>query len=174
MEHRAHARKLANESMVLLRMTVFFRSSPGSGRSLSSGLLPIRRGRSLETMPASPTSMSPSSSSSRPNATITFLPGTQFLRTDGSPVPDALLTTPDGPARTQSRLHRGYATGAAGLSTLSQLVSRTEANVKLNESDSRRKECLWRAWLGSLRESGDFDLGIRCAGFVGLRSTASK
>ena len=31
-----------------------------------------------------------------PNATITFVPGTQFLRTDGTPVPDALLTTPDG------------------------------------------------------------------------------
>jgi beta-glucosidase len=30
-----------------------------------------------------------------PGAAITFVPGTQFLRTDGVAVPDALLTTPD-------------------------------------------------------------------------------
>src|ERR1700721_3660243 len=31
-----------------------------------------------------------------PNASITFVPGTRFLRTDGTPIPNALLTPPDG------------------------------------------------------------------------------
>ena len=31
-----------------------------------------------------------------PNAKITFVAGTQFLRNDGDPVPNNVLTTPDG------------------------------------------------------------------------------
>src|ERR1019366_4998798 len=38
-----------------------------------------------------------------PNAAITFVSGTQFLRADGTPVPDSLLTTPDG--RTESNVN---------------------------------------------------------------------
>jgi len=30
-----------------------------------------------------------------PNATITYVPGTQFLRNDGDPVPDSVLTNAD-------------------------------------------------------------------------------
>ena len=49
-----------------------------------------------------------------PNATITFVPGTQFLRTDGTAVPDALLTTPDGKPGLKADYNEGMRRGPAG------------------------------------------------------------
>ena len=52
-----------------------------------------------------------------PNATITFVPGTQFLRTDGTPVPDALLTTPDGKPGLKADYNEGMRGGRQALET---------------------------------------------------------
>src|SRR6185369_11238960 len=69
-----------------------------------------------------------------PNAAITFVPGTQFLRTDGTPVPDGLLTTPDGKPGLKADYNEGMRRGQPNPETAS-IVSRTEPNVKLTESN---------------------------------------
>jgi beta-glucosidase len=107
-----------------------------------------------------------------PGAAITFVPGTQFLRTDGTAVPDALLTTPDGKPGLKADYNEGMRRGqpAPGANT-TQLVSRTERNVKLTESnlpsEVAGKKTFGVQWSGFLTptESGDFLLGIRCEGF---------
>jgi beta-glucosidase len=108
-----------------------------------------------------------------PGAAITFVPGTQFLRTDGAAVPDALLTTPDGKPGLKAEYNEGMMRGrpAPGAST-TPLVSRTEPNVRLDEK-SLPPEVVTRKsfgvrWSGSLTpaESGDYLLGIRCQGFA--------
>jgi beta-glucosidase len=105
-----------------------------------------------------------------PNATITYVPGTQFLRTDGLPVPDALLTTPDGKPGLKADYNEGMRRGPGGPNSPA-IVSRTESNVKLSAanlpSEVAGKKTFGVQWSGSLTptESGDFLLGIRCAGF---------
>ena len=107
-----------------------------------------------------------------PNATITFVPGTQFLRTDGTPVPDSLLTTPDGKPGLKADYNEGMRRGpGAGETNTKPLVSRTETNVKLTENnlpaEVAGKKTFGAQWSGFLTpaESGDFLLGIRCEGF---------
>jgi beta-glucosidase len=82
-----------------------------------------------------------------PNATISFVPGTQFLRTDGTPVPDSLLSTPDGKPGLKADYNEGMMRGrpAPGAST-TPLVSRT----------------------------GDFILGIRAEGFARLTADGKQ
>src|SRR6185312_8583683 len=59
-----------------------------------------------------------------PNAAITFVPGTQFLRADGSAVPDALLTTPDGKPGLKADYNAGMR-GPVPSATVAPLASRT-------------------------------------------------
>ena len=75
-----------------------------------------------------------------PNAAITFVPGTQFLRTDGTPVPDALLTTPDGKPGLKADYNEGMMRGRPipGAST-TPIASRTEPNVKLPTAICHRR-----------------------------------
>jgi beta-glucosidase len=106
-----------------------------------------------------------------PNATITFVPGTQFLRTDGTPVPDALLTTPDGKPGLRADYNEGMRMGQPAPGTTTPLISRTETNVKLAENnlpaEIAGRKTFGVQWTGFLTptESGYFLLGIRCEGF---------
>jgi beta-glucosidase len=116
-----------------------------------------------------------------PNATITFVPGTQFLRTDGTAVPDALLSTPDGKPGLKADYNEGMRRGqpAPGANT-TPIVSRTEANVKLSESnlpaEIAGKKTFGAQWSGFLTptESGDFLVGIRCEGFGRLTADGKQ
>ena len=174
-EHRAHARKLANESMVLLKNDGLLPLKPGIRKIAVVGPLADQTRPLLGNYAGQPTrivSILDGLLAEFPNATITFLPGTQFLRTDGSPVPDALLTTPDGKPGLKADYTEGMRRGQpASGPPPAQLVSRTEANVKLNESELPKevagKNAFGVQWSGFLTpsESGDFLLGIRCAGF---------
>ncbi len=106
-----------------------------------------------------------------PNAKITYVPGTQFLRNDGQPVPDAVLTTPDG----KPGLEAEYS-NAEGMSLMSgekpkPSSRRVEPNVNLSQSNLpsevvERKPVAVQ-WTGFLTptESGDYLIGIRAAGF---------
>ena len=174
-EHRAHARKLANESMVLLKNDGLLPLQSGIRKIAVVGPLADQTRPLLGNYAGQPThivSILDGLHAEFPKATITFVPGTQFLRTDGSPVPDALLTTPDGKPGLKADYTEGMRRGQPSSGPPpAQLVSRTEANVKLTESELPKevagKNTFGVQWSGFLTpsESGDFLLGIRCAGF---------
>ena len=177
-EHRAHARKLANESMVLLKNDGLLPLKPGIRKIAVVGPLADQTRPLLGNYAGQPTrivSILDGLHAEFPNSTITFVSGTQFLRTDGSPVTDDLLTTPDGKPGLKADYSESIRRGEPGLGPPpAPLVSRTEPNVKLTENDLPKevagKKTFGVQWSGFLTpsESGDFLLGVRSAGFSRL------
>ena len=174
-EHRAEARKLADESMVLLKNDGLLPLKRDIKRIAVVGPLADQTRPLLGNYAGQPThivSILDGLRAEFPNAVITFVPGTQFLRTDGSPVPDTLLTTPDNKPGLKADYNEGIRRGPPepGAAT-TPLVTRIEANVKLTENnlpaEVAEKKTFGVLWSGFLTptESGDFLLGIRCAGF---------
>jgi beta-glucosidase len=177
-EHRAHARKLANESMVLLKNDGLLPLKPGIKKIAVVGPLADQTRPLIGNYAGQPThivSILDGLHAEFPTATITFVPGTQFLRTDGIPVPDALLTTPDGKPGLKADYNEGMVRGRPipGAST-TPIASRTEANVKLTDSnlppEIAGRKTFGVQWSGFLTptESGDFILGVRSQGFARL------
>jgi len=172
-EHRAEARKLANESMVLLKNDGMLPLKPGIRKIAVVGPLADQTRPLIGNYAGQPThivSILDGLHAEFPNAAITFVPGTQFLRTDGAAVPDALLTAPDGKPGLKADYNEGMRRGQPNPETAS-IVSRTEPNVKLTESnvpaEIAGRKTFGVRWSGFLTptESGDFLLGIRCEGF---------
>ena len=174
-EHRAEARKLANESMVLLKNDGLLPLKSDVKKIAVVGPLADQTRPLIGNYAGQPThivSIMDGLKAEFPNTTITFFPGTQFLRADGSPVPDAVLTTPDGKPGLQADYNEGMRRGplAPGANT-KPIVSRIESNVKLTDSylpaEIAGKKTFGVQWSGFLTptESGDFLLGIRCEGF---------
>ena len=171
-EHRAHARKLANESMVLLKNDGMLPLKPEIRRIAVVGPLADQTRPLIGNYAGQPThivSVLDGLHAEFPNATITFVPGTQFLRPDGTAVPNALLTTPDG----KTGLKAEYSEGRMGPEEKRKpLVTRTESNVKLTEADLPKevagKKSFGVQWTGFLTptESGEFMLGARSQGFT--------
>jgi hypothetical protein len=78
-------------------------------------------------------------------ATITYVAGTQFLRADGKPVPDALLATPDGKPGLKAE-YTQFGTGTVRMclplpikSTIAQRSSRRCKLPKVSSASSRRR-----------------------------------
>ena len=177
-EHRAHALKLANESMVLLKNDGLLPLKPGIKKIAVIGPLADQTRPLIGNYAGQPThivSILDGLRAEFPNATVTFVAGTQFLRTDGTPVPDNLLTTPDGKPGLKADYNEGMrrGPGAPGANT-APIVSRTESNVKLTEanlpSEMASRKTFGVQWTGFLTpaETGDFILGVRAAGFARL------
>ena len=172
-EHRQHARKLANESMVLLKNDGLLPLKSGIKKIAVVGPLADQTRPLIGNYAGQPThivSIIDGLKAEFPDATITFVPGTQFLRTDGTAVPDALLTTPDGKPGLKADYNEGMRRGPGGPNSPT-IVSRTESNVKLSganlPSEVAGKKTFGVQWSGFLTptDSGEFLLGIRCAGF---------
>ena len=174
-EHRAHARKLANESMVLLKNDGLLPLKPEIRKIALIGPLADQTRPLIGNYAGQPThivSIMDGLKGEFPNAAITFVPGTQFLRTDGTPVPDAVLSTPDGKPGLTADYNEGMRRGppVPGANT-KPIVSRTESNVKLTESNVpaqiAARKTFGVQWSGFLTptETGDFLLGVRCEGF---------
>jgi beta-glucosidase len=172
-EHRVHARKLANESMVLLKNDGLLPLKPGIKKIAVVGPLADQTRPLIGNYAGQPThivSILDGLHAEFPNAAISFVPGTQFLRTDGSPVPDSMLTTPDGKPGLKADYNEGMRRGPGEANTKT-LISRTETNVKLNENnlptEITGKKTFGAQWTGFLTptETGDYLLGIRAEGF---------
>jgi beta-glucosidase len=174
-EHRAHALKLANESMVLLKNDGLLPLKPEIRRIAVIGPLADQTRPLIGNYAGQPThivSIMDGLKAEFPNAAVAFVPGTQFLRTDGTPVPDGVLSTPEGKPGLTADYNEGMRRGppAPGANT-KPIVSRTESNVKLTESnvpaEIAAKKTFGVQWSGFLTptETGDFLIGVRCEGF---------
>jgi beta-glucosidase len=173
-EHRAQARRLANESMVLLKNDGLLPLKSGIHKIAVVGPLADQTRPLIGNYAGHPThivSIVDGLHAEFPNAKITFVPGTQFLRPEGTPIPDALLTTAEGHAGLKAE----YSEGRMNPEEKKEpFVSRTETNVMLTEKDLPQevagKKSFNVQWTGFLTptESGDFLLGVRSQGFARL------
>ena len=168
--HRELARRMANESMVLLK---------------NDGVLPLKSVRRIAVLgplaeqtavllgnyngtPTHTVSVLEGMKAEFPNASIAYVPGTQFLSDRGNPVPSSLLTTSDGKpgvkAEYSSRADRG--------AKATPITSRVESNIDLSESNvpqqAKASPGLSVEWSGFLtpNATGDYLLGIRADGFA--------
>jgi beta-glucosidase len=176
-EHRALARKLANESMVLLKNDGTLPLKPGIEKIAVIGPLADETRVLLGNYAGNPThsvSVLDGLKAEFPNATITYVPGTQFLRNGGDPVPDAALTTPDGKPGLKAEYNESMGGRPGAGASLPVLASRTEPNINLSDSnlpsEAAGKKTIGVHWTGFLTppDSGDYLIGVRGSGFARL------
>jgi beta-glucosidase len=172
-EHRAYARELANKSMVLLKNDGILPLKPGIKKIAVVGPLADQTQMLLGNYAGRPTkivSVLEGLKAEYPNATITYVPGTQFLRNDGTPVPDTMLTTPDGKPGLKAEYMEAAARFGRGTDA-PVLATRTETNVNLTDanlpSEMAGKKNIGVRWTGFItaQESGDYLIGVRGSGF---------
>jgi beta-glucosidase len=173
-EHRALARKLANEAMVLLKNDGILPLKPEIKKIAVVGPLADQTRPLIGNYAGQPThivSVLEGLKAEFPKAQITYVPGTQFLRTDGAPVPDSVLTTPDGKPGLKAEYSEGM--GRPGRNaTPTVLATRTESNVKLTGSnlpaEVTGKKSIGARWTGFITapETADYLLGVRGIGFA--------
>ncbi len=172
--HRALARKLADESMVLLKNDGTLPLKPDVRSIAVVGPLADQTQVLLGNYAGTPThtvSMLEGLKAAFPNAKITFVPGTQFLRDEGNPVPDDLLTTPDGKPGLKAEYSKLEGMGFLRGGTPTPMATRIEANVNLNENNLPAEVAGTKSiavrWTGTLTapDSGDYLVGIRADGF---------
>ena len=171
-EHRALARRMANESMVLLK---------------NDGVLPLKSVKRIAIVgplaeqtavllgnyngtPTHTVSVLEGMKAEFPDAKINYVPGTQFLSNQGSPVPASALTTPDG----KPGLKAEYSSRPNFDAKPTPLISRVESSVNLKDRDlpeeAKSTKTLSVQWSGFLtpRATGDYLLGIKADGFKSL------
>jgi beta-glucosidase len=170
--HRALARRMANESIVLLK---------------NDGVLPLKSVKHIAVIgplaeqtavllgnyngtPTHTVSVLEGMKAEFPAVKITYVPGTQFLSHQGDPVPASALTTPDG----KPGLNAEYSSRPSFEATPTTLVSRVESGVKLTDAElpeeAKATKTLAVRWTGLLHATitGDYLLGIKADGFAGV------
>jgi beta-glucosidase len=168
-EHRAMARAIANESMVLLKNDGTLPLKPGPIKIALIGPLADQTKYLLGNYNGVPThtvSVLEGLKAEFPEAQISFVPGTQFLRNDGDMVPASALTTSDG----QPGLKLEFATGELFGGKPTILATRDVTTVDLKSEDipqeATGKYPLRVEWSGFLTptETADYSLGVRFQG----------
>ncbi len=168
-DHRAMARTLANESMVLLKNDGTLPLKRGAIKIAVVGPLADQTRYLLGNYNGTPThtvSVLEGFKAEFPEAQIAFVPGTQFLRTDGDKVPASALTTPQG----QPGLTVQFSTGSGFQGKGTVLATRQVSNVDLQSGDipqeASAKYPLSVEWNGFLtaNETGEYSLGLRGKG----------
>jgi beta-glucosidase len=125
-EHRAHALKLANESMVLLKNDGTLPITNTTKNIVVLGPLASQTKVLLGNYSGRPThsvSILDGLKKEFPTAKITFVPGIQFLRNDGEPVADSMLSTPGGQLGLTAKF--GEPKGGFDVASETTLVTRT-------------------------------------------------
>jgi len=169
--HRDLARRLAGESMVLLKNDGVLPLKSSVKRIAIVGPLADQTAVLLGNYNGIPThtvSVLEGMKAEFPNAKITYVPGTQFLSNEGKPVPSSVLTTPDG----KPGLEAKYASGMGLGSRPTPITSRVEPGVDLSENSlpdqAKGKSGISVQWTGFLKpnETGDYFVGIKGDGFA--------
>jgi beta-glucosidase len=176
-QHRALARKLANESMVLLKNDGILPLKTSGLKIAVVGPLAEQRKVLLGNYNGNPTHSATVLEGLRaefPGAQIRYAPGTQFLLKEGEPVPAGLLSTGGKPG-VKASYYAGEAMGP-GRPASPPLASRVEAGIDLaagqlppEVAGKKNLSVRWEATL-TPAETGDYDLGLHGDGFffVGL------
>ena len=168
-EHRAMARDIANKSMVLLKNNGILPLKKGATRIAVIGPLADQTRYLLGNYTGTPThtvSVLEGLKMEFPDAQINFIPGTQFLRKDGVPVPSSVFTTAEG----QPGLMQEFATGQMFGGKPTVLTTRSASSVDLKAGDvpaeAANKSPLLVQWNGFLTptETGEFRIGLRFQG----------
>ena len=176
-DHRALARKLADESMVLLKNDGTLPLKAGIRNIAVVGPLADQTRVLLGNYAGTPThsvSMLDGLKAQFPNARITYVPGTQFLRSEGSPVPNNLLTTPDGQPGLKAEYSNATGRQFGPGPRPTPVATRVEPNVDLSAnnlpSELSGKKAVGVQWTGFLTapDTGDYLLGVRADGFARL------
>jgi beta-glucosidase len=175
-EHRMHARKLANESMVLLKNDGLLPLKPGIKNIVVVGPLAEQTMPLLGNYAGRPThivSILDGMKAEFPKAKITYISGTQFLRNDGDPIPDIALTTPEGKPGLKAEYRESMGWPGAQSNTI-PIATRIETNVNLSASNLPSevvgKKTVTVRWTGTITpaETGDYLMGVRGVGFGSL------
>ncbi|MFP5226754.1 MAG: glycoside hydrolase family 3 C-terminal domain-containing protein [Acidobacteriota bacterium] len=173
-EHRALARKLANESMVLLKNDGVLPLKSSITKIAVVGPLADQHRVLMGNYSGTPThsvTVLEGLKAEFPNAKITYVPGTQFLRNEGNPVPDKWLTTSDGKPGLTADYGAAEGMDLSPSAKPTPLTSRVESNVNLTPdnlpAEAKGKPSISVEWKGFLTapETGDYLLGITVAGF---------
>jgi beta-glucosidase len=179
-EHRAMARAIANEAMVLLKNDGTLPLKEGAIKIAVVGPLADQTKYLLGNYNGIPThtvSVLEGLKAEFPDAQITFVPGTQFLRNDGDVVPASVLTTPDG----QPGLKVEFSSGEvfSGVKPTPLATAQAAAlDLKLENipQEASGKFPLLVEWNGFLTptETGDFNLGVRVEGTFAMLTVDGK
>ena len=168
--HRELARQMANESMVLLK---------------NDGVLPLKSVKRIAIVgpladqtavllgnyngtPTHTVSVIEGMKTEFPTAKITYVPGTQFLSNQGTPVPASALTTPEGKPGIEAK----YSSRPIFGEKSTPITSRVESAVNLSESDlpdqAKETHDLSVEWTGQINPpaTGDYLLGMKVDGFA--------
>ncbi|KAA6462127.1 beta-glucosidase [Acidobacteria bacterium AB60] len=176
-EHRALARKLADESMVLLKNDGTLPLKAGVKNIAVVGPLANQTRVLLGNYNGTPThivSMLDGLKAEFPNAKITYVPGTQFLNNDGTLVPNSLLTTPDGKPGLKAEYSDWNGVPLAMSAKGKPVVTRVDANADLTEQklppEAAGKKPVGVQWTGFLtpNATGDYLIGVKADGFAML------
>ena len=174
-EHRALARKLAEESMVLLKNDGTLPIKPSVRNILVVGPLADQTAVLLGNYNGTPThsvSLLDGLKTEFPAAKITYIPGTQFLRDEGLPVPSNLLTTPDGKPGLKAEYAETEGVDFGPGAKPKPIASRVEANIDLEKqgvpAEASGKKSVGAQWTGSLTApaTGDYMIGMQADGFA--------
>ena len=167
-EHRALARTIANESMVLLKNDGTLPLKQGKLNIAVIGPLADQTKYLLGNYNGSPThivSVLDGMKAEFPEAQINFVPGTQFLRADGELVPTSALTTPDGQPGLTTKFSSGVNPGEGAVLATRRvdMVDLKSDGIPQEAADTYPLAVQWDGFI-SADETGDYSIGLRGTG----------
>ena len=172
-EHRALARTLADESMVLLKNDGVLPLKQGAIKIAVIGPLADQTKYLLGNYNGTPThtvSVLEGLKTEFPQAQITFVPGTQFLRTDGDKVPESVLTTADGTPGLTVQFSTGNTFQGKSTVLATRRVSGVDLKAEEIPPEAAGKFPLSVEWSGFLTasETGEYSIGVRAKGDLAM------
>ncbi len=168
-DHRAMARALANESMVLLKNDGTLPLRAGGLKIAVVGPLADQTRYLLGNYTGTPTHVTSVLDGLRaefPAAQINFAAGTQFLRDEGTPVPASALTNPQGQPGLTEEFSNGEPFGPKGPVLATRQVAAPDLTADSFPQEVAGKFPLMVEWNGFLEppETGEFNLGVSAEG----------